>query len=108
MNYLWERSAPKWKQINTLKYTCHESFQIPGILQGHYIFLHVSHPLDFVAKLRTSHMNVRGFAYPTLLIEMNDARSLSFSIFEKTPHDMLPNPIVECQEVAITKRTPSV
>ncbi len=74
MNHMWKRITPKWKQTNWIH-------QIP-----------LRDLLDFVAKLCSSHMSLKGLSYHTLFVQINDARSSSFSIFEKTLCGMAPTP----------------
>jgi hypothetical protein len=94
MNHRWEYIAPKWGE----KKKHLKTYMLLWIISNSWNFTRTSNSftcfalLDFVAKLCTSHISLRGFARPTLLIQMNVARSLSFSIFEKVPCGMVPTP----------------
>jgi len=64
--------------------------------------------LDSITKLCTSHMSLKGLSYPTLFVQINDVRSSSFSIFEKTLRGMAPTPHYGIQEVVIIGGNPNV
>jgi hypothetical protein len=53
-------------------------------------------------------MSLKGLSYPTLFVQINDVRSSSFSIFEKTLCGMAPTPHYGIQEVVIIGGNPSV